>query len=405
MATDKEVTPYHDLITTSKAYDVAWQRETASLLENLNLGGRQLPGSAWRRHHMLACRVLIAPYAPHLLPSYANADVGALIDYNDDVRYFEEEVYPPVTEEVLDHHIVRAHGASLGSVWSALQEVKRLPITQTSSPAPSMPPPSMPPPSMPPPSMPPPSSQLAPPPTQATPTVRRSARNVGVTSPNYSLHYSPSSDASMAGSSPSQAQTSSSGTAYTSEVAAKDLKTEEHSVHLISCALRHILNNTQPQVTQKAVEYRQRERLSMDAGRIKLLAVDDGGLRLRQDNDILNSHVAGIEAKREWKLTRDNKRVISDEALAQMTYEAILVRSKPRNRPFRDSVIMIHIARHHVWLLEFRITPSYMAQLRLGTTPVEFLNVTITREMDLDKPEGRKAFAANVKHLTASVLM
>ncbi|CEI63144.1 unnamed protein product [Fusarium venenatum] len=59
---------------------------------------------------------------------------------------------------------------------------------------------------------------------------------------------------------------------------------------------------------------------------LRVPAEDDGGLRHRQANKgfVLDNFIASIESKRELSV-HNNEPVISDDALAQMVYKAIVV--------------------------------------------------------------------------------
>jgi hypothetical protein len=67
----------------------------------------------------------------------------------------------------------------------------------------------------------------------------------------------------------------------------------------------------------------------------------------------------------------------------------------------RNSVIIIHIARHRFCFLQFDVSNDYIDQLFKGKTPSVFLPVWITRWFNVDNQPGREGIAKNMRHLIA----
>ncbi|KAH7003002.1 hypothetical protein EDB82DRAFT_519055 [Fusarium venenatum] len=326
----------------------------------MGLSGK-VSASSLKRMHLFALKVVVIPVDPYL-PIYATANLATLENPpNGPMARFTSDRDASTKANVLEHQLVRMYGA-LGLVWSALNDVTK--------------------------------------PSEGS--IRRSDRNANAQRPDYNINRTFSS---ISLGSESSIESQHSGTSYTEGTSPKDMHLEECSVHLLTCAMRLILHNAQPENAAMAIEFRARERLTLDMGTFEFVAIDDGGLRCRTTlGKVSENFVAGIEAKRDVK-TFNNSPIIYDDALAQMAYEVILVRANSVADANVNSVVIIHIAGHHVCFLEFRINAAYLTQLRRGRTPTEFLRVSVTRMFNLERNYGRTPFAENMARLIAFSLV
>ncbi|KAJ3545536.1 hypothetical protein NM208_g2462 [Fusarium decemcellulare] len=109
---------------------------------------------------------------------------------------------------------------------------------------------------------------------------------------------------------------------------------EEETVRLVSCVFRHLLYFTQssdsPSIVVEFRDPRMRHAALTPILQRKVVAVDDGGLCLRQQAGgsfiLAKNQVLALEAKRRFQLIEDGRPIISDECFAQMVCEAIAAR-------------------------------------------------------------------------------
>ncbi|KAM3549658.1 hypothetical protein MY1884_008640 [Beauveria asiatica] len=167
---------------------------------------------------------------------------------------------------------------------------------------------------------------------------------------------------------------------------------EDDTLRLITCALRHVLYfappNNEPNAAAAVVEVRDAKiRLENNIGLRSLVAVDDGGLCLREpqifehrrsDGSLCqrtvyttaNNHVLMLETKRMLQCLPQGVPIISDACLAQMTCQALSCRM---DNSGRDSVIILHAAQNYVCFVQFDMSTNYLLGLS-SETPTEFLH-------------------------------
>ncbi|KAM3428694.1 hypothetical protein NHJ13734_008499 [Beauveria thailandica] len=166
---------------------------------------------------------------------------------------------------------------------------------------------------------------------------------------------------------------------------------EDDTLRLITCALRHVLYFAAPNNEPNAaavVEVRDAKiRLDNNIGVRSLVAVDDGGLCLREpqifehrrsDGSLCqrtvyttaNNHVLMLETKRMLQCLTQGVPIISDACLAQMTCQALSCRI---DNSGRDSVIILHAAQNYVCFVQFDMSTDYLLGLS-SETPTEFLH-------------------------------
>ncbi|KXG52851.1 uncharacterized protein PGRI_081070 [Penicillium griseofulvum] len=149
---------------------------------------------------------------------------------------------------------------------------------------------------------------------------------------------------------------------------------EDETLRLASCVIRHILYFGTPQDSVDlgtVVEFRDAKvRIAVQSPLLnrKIVAIDDGGLCLRKEFngrfELIKNHLAILEGKRQFQCLEDGRPVISDDCLAQMTCEALVVAAA-------DPSEELH---------------------RNGA----FLYVNSTPWFDLDSQSGRKQVVANL---------
>ncbi|KAJ4129034.1 hypothetical protein NW768_007563 [Fusarium equiseti] len=115
--------PYNRLVTTESAYTTAFQAEEMKNLQDLGIHGETLPANQWKREHLFACKVHVAPITPALLPAYADADISQRQDFDQQVSKFIAGV-PADHVHLFEHELVHIHGPGLGPVFYALGKVK-----------------------------------------------------------------------------------------------------------------------------------------------------------------------------------------------------------------------------------------------------------------------------------------
>ncbi|KAF9775562.1 hypothetical protein IL306_006323, partial [Fusarium sp. DS 682] len=202
--------------------------------------------------------------------------------------------------------LIHKYGVSLGELWKALAALKS-----------DLPPPTI-------------ASNEG---TPEVKRVRRSTVHEGyVDSASYRIQSSSPFKRSSSSSSDE-----SSGPGYIDPKPTQDLPAEDSAVLLITRVLRHLVYYIQPHKCTPVVDFRhERQRMSLKIPGLDkpIIAIDDGGLSLfkveagTRPSTEPKVMLALLEAKRRL-VVDDGKPVISDECLAQMTYEAILARARP----------------------------------------------------------------------------
>ncbi|KAM0339738.1 hypothetical protein ACHAPU_010804 [Fusarium lateritium] len=360
--------PYYLAVTTESQYKRLFKTEKMSKLRNLS-SAEKIPASSCKRVHLFAFHVIVEKSGLDLLPLYRDAEITTSVDSdNPEITAYINGVRTEDVKGMFEHQLTHTFGFSLGQLWGALHMIKQGPskrrdiseVEKGSSPS---------------------------------PIKKQPKRNVSLPS------YVSPPDSDPLGPPSSQG----SNTSYTEGVKAKELQSEDYTVRLATCVLRHILNYTQGQDVDIALEVRERERqlsLVLPKVPVTFTSIDDGGLCLRfKDKDAAQkSFVALLEAKKRL-LVFDGKAQISDEALAQMSCEAVLARATHGDEVCGDSVIIIHIARHYLCFLEFQMSDDYISQVKQGKTLDDSLRVHMTKWFNIDSADGRRGILNNIDRL------
>lgn len=224
--------------------------------------------------------------------------------------------------------------------------------------------------------------------------VKTQTTNLGFIGPEeMSLSQSQESNVSF----PSSAPISVSGV-YTEEQApASDLPVEDYTVQLAFAVLNHILLYTKDPLLDTPVEIRQRERWILNINSKRITAIDDGGLSLVNDAGTrTKKSVVLIEAKMRLDFCKDsNQPVVFNELLAQMTFEALAVRSSGRDEHVGDNVFIINITQHYMCFFHFAITIPQVEDIENGETPGKAIRVKATNWLDLADASDRKVVVRN----------
>ncbi|KAL3469650.1 hypothetical protein BJX99DRAFT_251810 [Aspergillus californicus] len=133
---------------------------------------------------------------------------------------------------------------------------------------------------------------------------------------------------------------------------------EDNTLRLVTCLLRHILYFAPPQNSiseSVVVEFRDAKRRFVAKTRIKdqrIVAVDDGGLCLRQESGegfiVARNNVALFEAKTRFQCILEGSPIITDRCFAQMVCEALAARLTDHPK---KSLIIIHAVQHYMCFL------------------------------------------------------
>ncbi|KAJ6081470.1 hypothetical protein N7499_006344 [Penicillium canescens] len=181
---------------------------------------------------------------------------------------------------------------------------------------------------------------------------------------------------------------------------------EDETLRLVSCVIRHILYFAPPQDAANipaVVEFRDaKTRLSARTPKLKrkIIAIDDGGLCLREESrglfKVLKSRVVILEAKRQFQCLENGQPTISDNCFAQMTCEALVARLAD---PFKElqfnRVLVINATQHYMCFLDFEITDEYLLDFE-SDTPSCFLHVNSTPWFDLSSKSSREQVVMNL---------
>ncbi|KAK5987034.1 hypothetical protein PT974_11150 [Cladobotryum mycophilum] len=357
--------------------------------------------SSWSRQHLLACRVICRPRRGIVLPLVAN--------YN---TFSGNQQWPMEMQRFIngpqidhrnrsEHFLVRQYGASLGQVWAALG--KFMPLTTDQGGEEEQ------------------GGEEADDDgdermegsddDRGQRTSKRTRRNTiqeNFIDPT-TAHFGSSSPIG----SPSDEQSSkgsSAGYVASEGHSQRNAPTEDITLRLATCVIRHILFFAPPQDSSElplVVEYRDAKRaISVPATKeLKISATDDGGLYLWNDNDnmIQQPTLAILETKKRFHRVDDGRPVIVDECLAQMTGEALAVRLAERSPDsFGDNshVFIIHPTQNFICFLQFDISNKYLDNIATGNQ-TEFINVHVTPWYDLHDARGRKQIVANLCSIMA----
>ncbi|KAM0233767.1 hypothetical protein ACHAP5_010322 [Fusarium lateritium] len=297
--------PYFLAVTNKPEYKRLFKTEEMSDIKRISTKGK-IPASSCKRDTLFAFYAVVIKSAIDIPPVHNNQKVPMSTDK--DSPELTGYIGGVKTEEIkglFEHQLTHVFGFSLGQTWGVLHKIKeslskRRDISAVEKGSVS------------------------------SPVRKYPKRNAGA------KNYAPEP-----GSDPIEPPSSQgSNSSYTEDVTAKDLQTEDHTVRLATCVLRHIINYTQDQDVGFALEVRERSRqlsLVLPKVLVTFTSIDDGGLclRLRGREGIHKNFIALLEAKRRL-YESDRKPQISDEALVQMACEAILARATQGDEVFGE---------------------------------------------------------------------
>ncbi|PKY00727.1 hypothetical protein P168DRAFT_275162 [Aspergillus campestris IBT 28561] len=379
-------TPYFSSVISESAFKARFQAENG-------VNFCQLPNASasyWGRLHLLACRVIRREPQRRLLPILSDyAKSSDLHPESMEIRAFLEG--PTATQMAQrEHSLVRKSdcGITLAQTWAAMAMFKGSTDRHTAD-IPSTPE----------------RNEIG---NVNEDELRQSKRlkrdtfqpdfqdssgmRVGSSSPPQEGFYNGSPDGS---------KVSSIGY-IDSDAHFASMTVEDDTLRLASCVIRHILYFAPPQDSPSlpvVVEFRDaksRIAATTPAERKQIIAIDDGGLCLRQKKPyggvvLAKKHVALVEAKTQFQCLEEGRPIISDRNLAQMVCEALATRLS--NRP--DRVIVINATQHYMCFLQMDISDDYLLDFEV-TTPRHMLYVSSTPWFDISQRSGRESILANL---------
>ncbi|EXL91140.1 hypothetical protein NOF04DRAFT_18145 [Fusarium oxysporum II5] len=160
-------------------------------------------------------------------------------------------------------------------------------------------------------------------------------------------------------------------------------------------------------LVETLVDFRdKRQRMSLETTGLngQIIAIDDGGLTLKPDEDNgafpdPDVTVALVEAKRCLKVDGGSP-MISDECLAQMVYAAVMARDRDRTvQPVNASITITNTTQHYICFFQFDMKDDYLDDLKEGDVPTQQLTATVTEWFDLSQKKRRTAVLKNVYSL------
>jgi hypothetical protein len=300
-------TSYFSTITNESAFKAHFQQELGKVFSDVNV----VAASEWGRDHLFACRVIRRETQRSVLPILSEYTRPSDLKSSSEIINFVNGPPDPMYMAQSEHRLVRKfdYGMSLGQIWAALAMFK--------------------------------SGQgrrgkeiLAGPDDETDEGEERAKRPRRST---LQEDYMDSHTIQVGSSSPqeiSSQETSSVG--YVDPESHRLLASpEDETLRLASCVIRHILYFGAPQDSvdlRTVVEFRD-AKVRMAAYtpilKRKIVAIDDGGLCLRKELNgcfsLFKNHLAILEGKRQFQCLENGRPVISDNCLAQMTCEALVV--------------------------------------------------------------------------------
>ncbi|KAJ5917543.1 hypothetical protein N7466_011097 [Penicillium verhagenii] len=303
--------PYFNTVNSKSSFRARFCAENRKLFTQLHDVG----ASDWGRDHLFACRVVRRDAQHGILPILSPYQFPSDLQSSPEIVKFLNG--PDGVQMTLsEHRLVRdpTCGISLGQVWGALamfkgSEERRGRDSLRVSPEES-------------------DNEAEPSPKRPRKRIERIAQR----------GYVDSREMQVGSSSP--AADGSQGTSSVEFIDAESHRLlaspEDDTLRLISCVIRHILYFASPQNSANmatVVEFRDaKARLSARTPKLKrkIIAIDDGGLCLREESrgifKVLKSRVAILEAKRQFQCLENGRPTISDNCFAQMTCEALVAR-------------------------------------------------------------------------------
>ncbi|CAG8362076.1 unnamed protein product [Penicillium salamii] len=375
--------PYFNTVTSKSSFRTRFLAENRKLFSQL----RDVGASDWGRDHLFACRVIrrhaqhsvLPTLSPHHLPSDLNSSPEIVKFLNG----------PDIVHMALsEHRLVRdpTCGVSLGQIWGAMAMFKGSEKRRGRDASRVIPGES--------------DGEAEPPPKRPRLRTERIAP----------ICYVDSGEMKVGSSSPEADSSESQGTSSVEFIDAESHKLlaspEDETLRLISCVIRHILYFASPQDSADlpvVVEFRDaKTRLSARTPNLKrkIIAIDDGGLCLRQESNgtfqVSNSRVAVLEAKRQFQCLENGQPIISDDCFAQMTCEALVAKlAGMSERSKSNRVLVIHATQHYICFLDFEISDEYVQDFE-SHAPSSFLYVDSTPWFDLSSRSGREQVVKNL---------
>ncbi|KAI2741992.1 hypothetical protein DTO013F2_8655 [Penicillium roqueforti] len=373
--------PYFNTVTSKSSFTARFGAENKKLFSQLHDVG----ASDWGRDHLFACRVIRRDAQHSILPILSKYQFPSDLQSSPEIVKFlngPDGVHMTLSE----HRLVRdpTCGISLGQVWGALamfkgSEERRGRDSSKVSPDES-------------------DNDAEPSPRRPRERIQRIAQR----------GYVDSREMQVGSSSP--AADGSQGTSSVEYIDAESHRLlaspEDETLRLVSCVIRHILYFAPPQDAANmpaVVEFRDaKTRLSARTPKLKrkIIAIDDGGLCLREESrglfKVLKSRVVILEAKRQFQCLENGQPTISDNCFAQMTCEALVARLAD---PFKElqfnRVLVINATQHYMCFLDFEISDEYLLDFE-SDAPSCFLHVNSTPWFDLSSKSGREQVVMNL---------
>ncbi|KAH7108782.1 hypothetical protein EDB81DRAFT_673295 [Dactylonectria macrodidyma] len=372
--------PYFNHVTSESIFKSRFDAEGGKTFSELT----DTAASGWGRPNLLASRVIRRPKLESILPvlsKYSSppilpTEIKAFIDGPEETISFHSE-----------HRLVHTYGPSLGQLWAALSALTLHQHIDGASEG-----------------------------SEGDHEDDGGARSKRVRRSTLQDDDFVSSSMIQVGSSSPITEHSSQGSSSVGYVDANSqahpVPLEDMTLRLAGCVIRHLLFFGPPQNSDSlpfVVEFRDaKTRLvaTTPHQQRRVVAIDDGGLFLRENfagkSRILKSHVAILEAKKQFQRIENGRPVISDSCFAQMTCEAMAARLRGHEEDSneRDSVVVINFTQHYACILQFEISNEYLQDFD-SATPRSFIYVYSTPWLDISTKRGRENIVANLCRLMA----
>ncbi|KAM0259982.1 hypothetical protein ACHAPA_010479 [Fusarium lateritium] len=200
---------------------------------------------------------------------------------------------------------------------------------------------------------------------------------------------------------PSQDHPTSSLTeVYVESMSRRGIISEDYTVRLVFCVLRHVLYYCQ-KPDSSYVEVRERQRASIKIDGREVTAIDDGGLCLTSTGrDRTLKSIVLIEAKRQLEVSQDRV-ITSDAVLGQMLCETIAARASGQEEC--DDVFIINATSYYMCFFHFEISDIQLREITRGERPVKPIKVNSTRWLNVKDAPQRQRIARNIQQLAEYV--
>ncbi|PLB50834.1 hypothetical protein P170DRAFT_455231 [Aspergillus steynii IBT 23096] len=366
--------PYFNSVTSKSSFRARFDAEDRTTFSQLHDAG----ASDWGRDHLFACRVIRRDTQHSILPILVPYQYPSDLQSSPEIVKFLNG--PDRGQMSLsEHRLVRdpTCGISLGQVWGALAMFKgseerrgknHLEDSPGDSPQES-------------------DNEAEPSPKRPRIRTERIAQR----------GYVDSREIQIGSSSP--AADGSQGTSSVEFIDAESHRIlasqEDETLRLLSCVIRHVLYFASPQDSANmnaVVEFRDAKiRLSARTPKLKrkVIAIDDGGLYLRQES-------RGIFKALKSRCLENGQPIISDSCFAQMTCEALVARlADPFKELQFERVLLINATQHYICFLDFEISAEYLHDFE-SDSPTCLLHVNSTPWFDLSSKSGREQVVMNL---------